>query len=72
MDSKTLDSFESVNERLKEIIRLVGDDSISLDEALALFEEAAVLGVKASAMLEENILAHDENESKASDDTAGA
>ena len=72
MDSKTLDSFESFNDRFKEIIRLVGDDSIPLDEALALFEEAAALGVKASAMLEENILARDENESKASDDTAGA
>lgn len=70
MDSKTLDSFESVNERLKEIIRLVGDDSIPLDEALGLFEEAAALGVKASAMLEENILARDENESEAPADTA--
>lgn len=72
MDSKTLDSFESVNERLKEIIRLVGDDSIPLDEALALFEEAAALGVRASAMLEENILARDENELEAPADTASA
>lgn len=70
MDSKSIDSFELVNERLKEIIRLVGDDSIPLDEALELFEEAAALGVQASAMLEENIHARNGDESQTSVDSA--
>lgn len=66
MDSNSLESFEQVNERLKEIIRLVGDESIPLDRALDLFEEAAMLGVQASATLEENIVARNENDIQAS------
>lgn len=52
-------SHEQVNDRLKEIIVQVSDDSIDLDDALALFEEAVGLGVKASALLEEAIVTGD-------------
>lgn len=62
MTSKTYDTFEELNTRLKEIVEAVGDESLPLDDALALYEEAVTLGLRASDLLEENIQAHEAQE----------
>lgn len=65
MDSRTVESLEQVNERLKEIIQLVHDDSIPLDQALDLFDEAARMGLQATRMLEDDSIIGNENDSQA-------
>jgi len=52
-------SFGQINDRLKEIIDQVSDETIPLDNALDLFEEAVKLGVQASSLLEEDIVSRD-------------
>ena len=47
--------FGGVKERLEEIAQAVSDESLPLDEALDLYEEAVALGLKASDLLEEGI-----------------
>lgn len=51
-------SFEAVKARLDEIVDAVGDNELALDDALALYEEAVGLGLRASDLLEEDIEAH--------------
>lgn len=51
--------FEAVKNRLEEIADAVGDESLPLDEALDLFEEAVSLGLKVSDYLEEGIIVDD-------------
>ena len=48
-------TFEDVKSRLDQIVDAVSDDNLPLDEALALYEEAVGLGLRASDLLEENI-----------------
>lgn len=48
-------SFESVKERLDEIVEAVNDEDMSLEAVLDLYEEAVSLGMQASSILEENI-----------------
>ena len=48
-------SFEDIKTRLDEIVSLVSDDSLSLDEALDLYEEAVGIGLQASRIMEEGI-----------------
>lgn len=55
MALESYDSFESVKARLDEIVDAVGDDNLALDDALALYEEAVGLGLRASDLLEDNI-----------------
>ena len=57
--SKDYDTFEAVQSRLDEIVEAVGDESLPLDDALALYEEAVNLGLRGSDLLEENIEAFD-------------
>lgn len=57
MDEKEVSSYSEINDRLKEIIAQVSDESIPLDNALDLFEEAVKLGVQASSLLEEDVVA---------------
>lgn len=59
MASDSYDTFESVKSRLDEIVDAVSDDSLSLDEALSLYEEAVGLGLRAGDLLEERIDAQD-------------
>ncbi|OUO89012.1 exodeoxyribonuclease VII small subunit [Gordonibacter sp. An230] len=54
------DSFEAVKSRLDEIVDAVNDDDLPLDDALALYEEAVSLGLRASDLLEEGIEAQNE------------
>ena len=59
MASKDYDTFEALQSRLDEIVEAVGDESLPLDDALALYEEAVNLGLRGSDLLEENIEAFD-------------
>lgn len=58
MALESYDSFEAVKVRLDEIVDAVSDDGLALDDALALYEEAVGLGLRASDLLEDNIEAH--------------
>ena len=51
MASKDYDTFEAVQSRLDEIVEAVGDESLPLDDALALYEEAVNLGLRGSDLL---------------------
>ncbi len=62
MASNNYDSFEDVKARLDEIVEAVSDDSLPLDDALALYEEAVSLGLRASDLLEQNIDARKEED----------
>ncbi len=53
------DTFESTRARLEEIAEEVKSDDITLDEALALYEEAVNLGLAACDLSEQDILAAD-------------
>lgn len=55
-------SFDGSKARLEEIAQLVEDPDISLDEALALYEEAVKIGLHACDVSEEDVLAQDEAE----------
>lgn len=68
MTSKTYDTFEELNTRLKEIVEAVGDESLPLDDALTLYEEAVTLGLRASDLLEENIQEHEAQEARDADE----
>lgn len=49
-------NFESVKARLAQIADEVDDESLSLDKALDLYEEAVALGLQASDLLETGIV----------------
>lgn len=49
-------SFEEVRSRLDEIVDEVNAEGISLDEALALYEEAVKLGLSACDLSEQDAL----------------
>lgn len=51
--------YSDVNERLKEIVEEVSDETLPLDDALNLFEEAVALGVQATTLMEEDMAARD-------------
>lgn len=68
MASNSYDTFEAVQNRLDEIVDAVGDESLPLDEALALYEEAVNLGLRGSDLLEENIEAFDAQQAAAASD----
>lgn len=51
MSNSEEQTFEQVNDRLKEIVAQVEDESMPLDDALDLFEEAVKLGTRASTLL---------------------
>lgn len=57
--------FEAVKARLEEIARQVDDESLSLDQALDLYEEAVKLGLQASDLLETGIEPEVEAEAEA-------
>ena len=72
-------SFAEVKTRLDEIVEAVNDDNLPLDDALALYEEAVNLGLRASDLLEADIDATAEaadseqaSESVQADGSAGA
>ena len=59
--TQSQDSFESLKKRLEEIAEAVGDESMALDDALDLFEEAVALGLRATDLLEDGIVIDEES-----------
>ena len=51
MANEQYNSFDEIKERLDEIVSLVSDDSLSLEEALDLYEEAVGIGLQASHII---------------------
>ena len=64
--------FKSVKSRIAEIAEAVEDESLSLDDALDLYEEAVALGLKASDLLEVGITPEEEAEEAVQDGAAPA
>lgn len=62
MPNSSYDTFDDLKVRLDEIVGAVQDESLPLDKALALYEEAVSLGLRASDLLEENIETQRESE----------
>ena len=48
-------TYAEVKERLDEIVDAVNDDDLSIEDALALYEEAVGLGLAASDLIERDI-----------------
>lgn len=71
-NSTVPDDFESIKARLEEIANAVGDDSISLDDALDLYEEAVSLGMRVSDTIEDNIYVDDRALDALDENTASA
>ena len=63
-EPRTLPDMEAVNERLKQIVDSVSDESLQLEDALSLYEEAVGLGMKASELIESDILQRNEVDSE--------
>ncbi len=55
--------FPQIKARLDDIAESVNDESLSLDEVLKLYEEAVSLGLKASSLLEQEVLSSTEETS---------
>ena len=55
MANDHLQDFEAIKMRLEEIVEAVSDESIPLDDALDLYEEAVELGMRVSDVLEDGI-----------------
>lgn len=64
-------TFEAVKERLDEIVAAVSDESLPLDDALDLYEEAVSLGLRASDLLETDIDADAAAEALAEEEAGG-
>lgn len=71
MEQQESADFSSVKTRLDEIVDEIAQDGISLDDALALYEEAVKLGLAACDLSEADILPPEE-EVIAADDVDGA
>ena len=56
-DSSSIGDMSQLKARLDEIVTAVSDESLPLDDALSLYEEAVSLGMRASEMVEEEMLA---------------
>ena len=71
MEQQEYADFSSVKTRLDEIVDEIAQEGISLDDALALYEEAVKLGLAACDLSEADILPPEE-EVIAADDVDGA
>ncbi len=65
-------SFDEAKARLDEIADAVEDPAISLDDALALYEEAVKIGLHACEVSEQDVLAADEEPQADADADADA
>ncbi len=67
-------SFGTVTDRLSEIAEIMEDETMPLDDALDLLEEAVALGMQASSLLESDMNERDAEEAEEADeeDTEGA
>lgn len=66
-DAKQYNSYAEVKARLDEIVEAVKDESLPLDDALDLYEEAVSLGLRVSDMLEDDIEDEKDSEGEGAD-----
>lgn len=66
--SEEMPSYESLKSRLDEIVEAVSDESLPLDDALDLYEEAVGLGLQASRLMESDIAVNDASDQGAEPD----
>ncbi len=52
--AESYDNFSAIKERLDLIVDQVSADDMPLEQALSLYEEAVKLGVRVSALIEDN------------------
>ena len=66
--------LKAVKSRLDAIVDAVSDDTISLDDALAYYEEAVKLGMKASEIMEADLIGPTEGDGQpeSESDSAGS
>ena len=62
MALESYETFDAVKTRLDEIVDAVNAEDLPLDDALALYEEAVALGLRASDLLETDIEAQREQD----------
>lgn len=72
MPNASMDSYREVKERLDQIVDAVSADDLPLDDALALYEEAVKLGLRASDLIEQDTEAHDLEEEAAPGSAEGS
>lgn len=65
MESQAPQTFEDIKARLDEIVAAVSDEELPLDEALSLYEEAVGIGLTASRIVEEGIVAKEAESAEA-------
>lgn len=70
--SEAYEAYDEVSERLNKIVDEVNDPEISLDSALALYEEAVKLGLLACDLSEEGALELLEEQTQIEDEQDGA
>ena len=58
MEAQAPQTFEDIKARLDEIVEAVSDEELPLDQALGLYEEAVGIGLAASRIMEEGIVAN--------------
>ena len=63
--------LKAVKSRLDQIVEAVSDDSIPLDEALSFYEEAVKLGMKASEIMEADLVGASDEEGEDAPADAG-
>ena len=71
-NAEPAESFDALKARLEEIVQAVSDESLPLDAALDLYEEAVSLGMRASDFLEDGILLDEETAQADVDDAQPA
>ena len=59
MPDATYGTYAEIKARLDEIVEVANDDSLPIDDALELYEEAVKLGLAASNLIEQDIEARD-------------
>ena len=63
--------LKAVKSRLDQIVEAVSDDSIPLDDALSFYEEAVKLGMKASEIMEADLVGASDEEGEGAPAAAG-
>ncbi len=67
----TYETYDAVRARLDEIVDAVNAEGVTLDEALALYEEAVKLGLRACDLSEEDAQALADDAAEGGGDAAG-
>ena len=72
MPEEPYTTYAEIKARLDEIAAATDDESMPIDDALSLYEEAVKLGLAASSLIEQDIEARDAEDAQAEKDDAEA